>query len=63
MPLGYGNSTHSLSLEAIEDVFKRPIEEHEFTQQGNKGNSSIKITSIYTNHEFEGCLGHNAVQR
>jgi hypothetical protein len=52
MPLGYGNSTHSLTLEAIKVVFnERSIEEHKLRQEGNKGNSSIKVTRIYRNHE------------
>ena len=52
MPLGYGNSTHSPTLEAIEVIFnKRSIMEHKLRQQSNKRSSSIKITSIYKNHE------------
>ena len=52
MPLGYGNSTHSLTLEAFKVVSnKRAIEEHGLRQQSNKRSSSIKITSIYRNHE------------
>ena len=52
MPLGYGNSTHSLTLEAIEVIFyERLIEEHKLRQQGKKGNWSIKVTRIHRNHE------------
>ena len=47
-----GNSTHSLTLKAIEVVFKTTIEVHELRQQSNKGSSSIKIKSIYRNLEF-----------